>query len=214
MFRPSELAELAVAYCDATMIASCDNREEDRMHRELNGSQWRLPTVGDFRDRREIDMPDHLRHRYRDPAKNVARQIWRGGFAERYRIGNCGELSDVAFRWLVEEQGAPGVARYSLALNNESIHAFVMIGIPISPPKVSVLKLEIPPAGWLPNCAWCDPWRREWFFIKDDWERNARMILKDVLQDYDVEPKDLNTIEFALLCRAYHAGTPERIAEA
>jgi len=214
VFRASELAELAVAYCDAAMPNASDNRTEDVAHREMYGSNWKMTNIEQFRRQLESEVPRRLRRQHRNPARNVARTVWSGQRTEEYGMGNCDELCEVAFSWLVAEKNAAGVAFYGLSpQGGEFIHAFIVIGVPTKPSTLSILNLDMMPPGWPPTAAWCDPWRREWFIIKDDWQRRVRMVLKDCLTGTDVKPGDLNSLNFELSCFAYHAGSVANASE-
>lgn len=81
---------------------------------------------------------------------------------ERTALGNCGEQSYVAFKYLIK-RGASGLAIVNWSLSN---HMFVVIGMEpklITPSKTFATLNE--PPKWGPNAVVCDPWYNEWFSI-------------------------------------------------
>ena len=206
------LAEQAVAYVDETMPVATDNVDQHQAHRrnypDRQGNRD-MPGVQALRFAAAMQIPAALRDEYDDPHMNVPTHVWLGEFAEKHRTGNCEELADVAFRWLVVEKKAPHVAIYNLCAGRNVIHTFVMIGVQCPPPEYEGLKIAQFPAAWPPTAVWCDPWRREWFEIKDDYARRVRMIIRDCVKFARVGGiGDIDAQPFVLVCRAYSAGQP------
>jgi hypothetical protein len=118
-----------------------------------------------------------------DPAVNA---ICVGSLVELSGLGNCGEQSYVAFKYLVTK-GAPGLAivdwdemarwkgEGKVPTGN---HTFVVIGMDPTVPEVTEGSLMIPPA-WGENAVVCDPWYHEWFKVEslEDWQRRMKRIL-------------------------------------
>jgi hypothetical protein len=120
-----------------------------------------------------------------DPAANA---ILVGSQVEQSGVGNCGEQSYVAFKYLVTK-GAPGLAivdwdemaRWK-GKGDDKVptgnHTFVVIGMDPTVPEVTEASLLIPPV-WGENAVVCDPWYHEWFKVEslDDWQTRMKRIL-------------------------------------
>ncbi len=95
-----------------------------------------------------------------------------------YPIGNCGEMSRLAFSFLSRNNDADQlIERYSIAGKNDSIdadHLFVVIGRdPFSNPR--------DPKTWGAKAVVCDPWARKAY---------PAWLIPSILQDYtDVDRK-------------------------
>jgi hypothetical protein len=99
------------------------------------------------------------------------RAIMVGAEIEHSGLGNCGEQSRVAFKYLIT-RGAGGLAivdwgkivgRADGASGN---HTFVVIGMDPMTPETSLATLAAPPQ-WGTHAVICDPWYHEWFAVRD-----------------------------------------------
>jgi hypothetical protein len=99
------------------------------------------------------------------------RAIMVGAEVEKSGLGNCGEQARVAFKYLITK-GAGGLAivdwgkiegKENGASGN---HTFVVIGMNVATPQVSLASLGTPPQ-WGPDAVVCDPWYQEWFAVCD-----------------------------------------------
>jgi hypothetical protein len=147
------------------------------------------------------DWPRHLAEKKSEIVAAVARQrsdfaplgkelftgktdgLWRenaavqlGAIVEKSGLGNCGEQSCVAFKYLIT-RGAPGLAIVNWEGGN---HTFVVIGMDPNVPKVSTGTLTIAPV-WGPDAVVCDPWYHEWFAVESiaDWQSKMKRIFAD-----------------------------------
>lgn len=122
-----------------------------------------------------------------DSARNA---ILCASLVERTGLGNCGEQSYVAFKYLVTK-GAPGLAimDWDSMLNSPKgadkltgNHTFVVIGMDATAPDLTHGSLLAPPA-WGENAVVCDPWYHEWFKVEsvNDWQSRMKRILSETL---------------------------------
>lgn len=81
--------------------------------------------------------------------------------AERGCVGNCGEMSAIAFRYLYRRHVAP--LDFVQATNFS--HAFVVIGRTVAPGMSERQAMD--PANWGPNAAVCDPHQRAAYAASD-----------------------------------------------
>lgn len=109
-----------------------------------------------------------------------------GATVELSGLGNCGEQSRVAFKYLVTK-GAPGLAivnwgKISRLSDQEKAptgnHTFVVIGMDPNVPNVTEASLVFPPK-WGENAVVCDPWYHDWFKVGsvNDWQSRMKRIL-------------------------------------
>ena len=109
-----------------------------------------------------------------------------GATVELSGLGNCGEQSRVAFKYLVTK-GAPGLAivnwgKISRLSNQENAlsgnHTFVVIGMDPNVPNVTEASLVFPPK-WGENAVVCDPWYHDWLKVTsvNDWQSRMKRIL-------------------------------------
>ncbi len=98
------------------------------------------------------------------------------GLIQKTKLGNCGEQSAVAFKYLIT-RGAPGLAIVDWRGGN---HTFVVIGMDPGVPDISKATLMIPPT-WGKAAVVCDPWYHEWFSVEslDDWQSKMKRIVAD-----------------------------------
>jgi hypothetical protein len=131
------------------------------------------------------------------PSEDPAAAIRWGAEIEKSGLGNCGEQSYVAFKYLVTK-GPPSLAimdwQLAQAVNGKisGNHQFVLIGAS-SLPKTTEADLEKPPAIWGPFAVICDPWYHEWFAVPFDWSRKMPQILAQTrpdLKDQLVYPRE------------------------
>jgi len=111
---------------------------------------------------------------------------------EAIGLGNCGEQSYVAFKYLVTKR-ASGLAimdwgpatdtSIKMQTDNKKVqtgnHMFVVIGMDETVPKETYGSLSRPP-NWGANAVVCDPWFHEWFpLLGGDrlWQRKMQQIL-------------------------------------
>ena len=101
---------------------------------------------------------------------------------EKTGLGNCGEQSMVAFKYLVTKS-APGLAIVQIKGGN---HEFVVIGMDVTVPALTKGSLTFPPR-WGHNAVVCDPWYHEWFEVGSlDWQPKMKRILGETL---DIAPQ-------------------------
>lgn len=107
-----------------------------------------------------------------------------GSMVEMSGLGNCGEQSYVAFKYLVTK-GAPGLAIVDWGERSNHVanqktgnHMFVVIGMDTDVPKVTRASLVFPP-NWGENAVVCDPWYHDWFKVTSvkDWQSRMKRIL-------------------------------------
>lgn len=102
---------------------------------------------------------------------------------EKTGLGNCGEQSMVAFKYLVTKS-APGLALMHI---NGGNHEFVVLGMDVTVPAVTKGSLTFPP-DWGHNAVVCDPWYHEWFAVGSlDWQPKMKRILGETL---GIAPQD------------------------
>ncbi len=191
-------AEAAVAYVDSVMEWPSTNRPDDVKHRQM----YRKPVVdvGPLRMEAAKIVDSHeLWHRENAWVLNFNKRfVDMADLAMEYGVGNCGMLAAVAFKWLVEVQQVPcNVSYYGMRNEDFGIHSFLILGETEVPTADYFLNERHPPSSWL-SAVWCDPWRRDWFEIKDDWCRRVRMIARDC--DEDLIPPEGS---YKFRCRAF-----------
>lgn len=93
---------------------------------------------------------------------------------EQSGIGNCGEQSAVAFRYLCNVKPYADTFCY---INLQRNHSCIVIGA--SQAQIhGTAPLGIAPP-WPQAAVICDPWFNEWFRVDRDWTRKVRSILRE-----------------------------------
>ena len=195
------------------MIYGADNKPEDKNRLHQKGLRPPYNSVLEFRQERKRVDPNATRMDH-DPCRNVAKIFAEAWDARAAGMGRCGEQVTVAFRYLVEEKKANGIALFQLSSNYRPKfnHSFVILGLDRKPPEFQAIGLapcpaglaHCPaglahcPAGWI-NAVWCDPWAHEWFQVRDGWKRRVRNIAR-MLPDHE----EAMTAGLVIECIAYH----------
>ncbi len=172
-------AEMAVAYVDSVMKWPSSNKPEDIKHREMYG----MPIINLKSMRSEFNefSASHgLDHGHGYIQGNVDYFLAYADFAQKHGVGLCDELTAVAFKWLTNVRAVPcNVSFYSISDTGIAFHSFIILGEREPPRMRYFLDEKHSPATWPMDAVWCDPWRRDWFEIKDDWRRRVSMVAHD-----------------------------------
>lgn len=121
-------------------IENLRDAADDRFEDELNGFIDSLPQS--IKDK----FPSNVQH-------NFFKAMVRSAYAEKYSLGNCGELSDVALKYLIKKNVNCPVEAFLLKdkKNPEYNHTFLVIGRDQKSDPKDYKK-------W--NAIICDPWAR------------------------------------------------------
>lgn len=178
------LAKQAVEHCNS-LGATALNRAEDVKARGVTTFKVVSPTQVSYKraEAREYGLlsakfdafRDGLRTQVNTPADNE-RVIKLGKLVERLAdFGNCGELSAVAYRYLVKNGGAGRVGYIEWVGGN---HVFVVLGLNAMAKMTSEYTSEKAPTDWGRNAVWCDPWAKQCFETYRDtlWKQKTTAI--------------------------------------
>jgi hypothetical protein len=126
---------------------------------------------------------------------------------KKSKLGNCGEQSCLAFKYLIT-RGAPGLGIIEWVSGN---HTFVVLGMQASVAKESSGSFATAPE-WGPDAVVCDPWYHEWFAVSSasDWKTKMKRIAADAqrLSVSDVNAMESTAWRFVRLAYLAH-GDPE-----
>lgn len=161
-----------------------DTEWESKQQEERNLQQdWKLELAKkryfkkiEITNKREEQRQEVLKIIRSEEGSREERAILVAGLVEQNKVGNCGEQSYVAFKYLVTKQ-APGLEIVDIEGGN---HVFVAIGMEATTPEKSTGTFIIPPK-WGPAAVVCDPWRHEWFRVESvfDWQAKMKRIIAE-----------------------------------
>ena len=189
------ISERAVRNVAFVMPNSANNRNADIRNRKLAGQK--LGPLGTMRRKLHKKVDRMNLPTNHDRMMAMADLILAKG------QGNCGELSTVAYKWLVTH-GAHGVTFCQLVGGN---HEFVIVGAP-PPLRVDTgnLSAGTPPTEFGQDAVWCDPWYGACFAVtnQEQWSLGLRSIVHQTL---DQSRGNLNQAISGLKINiiAYHA---------
>jgi hypothetical protein len=142
-----------------------------------------------------------------DELERVKAALALADIVKKSKLGNCGEQSCLAFKYLIT-RGAPGLGIIEWVSGN---HTFVVLGMQASVAKESSGSFARAP-DWGPDAVVCDPWYHEWFAVSSasDWKTKMKRIAADAqrLSVADVNAKEDTAWRFVRLAYLAH-GDPE-----
>lgn len=170
------LAENAIQYTISKMTKGASNKPIDLWHSEVRNKQenpwtYRLRS-NDLTDKSVQNQRDQIKPGLNQIANANEKILATADLIETSGIGNCGEQSCVAFKYLWNLRTNP--ANFVM-INLGSNHTCLVIGA--SPPQVDGWWWITPSPAWPPDAVICDPWYYEWFAVNPDWTRKVRQIL-------------------------------------
>ena len=172
------LAQAAVFYTEAKMTKGASNRPIDLTHARMRWEEWpgRRPSSPELKltsvTAQRAQIKPIMSEVLTGGITNVDSALQIATLVEGSGIGNCGEQSMVAFKYLWEKTKTLSFSICSLDKGN---HEFVIIGINSSD-IAGVHPINQAPA-WHNDVVVCDPWYNEWFAVATDWPRKLRSIL-------------------------------------
>jgi hypothetical protein len=183
-------AEAAVKYVEEKFPLGSTNRPIDEVHGRALSSK-----LGDS------DVRQRLIHQFREVTDNPpselskgAALLWEADHHEAHGMGNCGEQTAVAFKYLLHHTDAKEVSVLSVGDDH------VLLAIGASPSELKkaqsrrgTFRLDEPPQ--LPEqTVFCDPWYHEWF-PASEWPNK----IKSILRETQVADPSMDDRERALL---------------
>lgn len=169
------LAEFAVAYTQEKMTKGASNKPEDLTHSSMRHAAQN--SVMQFFMKPDLN-PDSVLNQRNEMAPRLAqaesvheKALMAADEVERTGIGNCGEQSAVAYKYLYRRSDADLFVLAKLGTN----HEFIIIGADAA--QVSGLHLVAVAPNWPADAVICDPWYHEWFAVAVSWPSKIRQIL-------------------------------------
>jgi hypothetical protein len=154
------------------MPNSANNRNVDIRNRKQSGQK--LGGLGEMRRKLKKQVAKMNLPSRDDQMMAMADLVLAGG------RGNCGELSAVAYKWLVTH-GAHGVTFCGLSGGN---HEFLIVGAP-PPTRAATGNLSVgtPPTEFGQDAVWCDPWYGACFAVTspEQWALGLRSIVHQTM---------------------------------
>jgi hypothetical protein len=162
----------AVSYTQNVMVwGGASNKPEDIQANQNIPKRW----VGFNPPVLTAQSVDQLRGQMkpqRDALKGFDQVLFVAEVTESKMIGNCGEQSSIACKFLYSE---PGIDRFVLAGLGDN-HEFVVIGA--SSEQVRGVWSVSSPPGWPADAVICDPWYGHAFAVASDWHHHIPLILQ------------------------------------
>jgi hypothetical protein len=170
------LAELAVKYTQEKMLKGASNKPEDLAHSSMrHASQnfvMRALTQPDLNTSSVTEQRKAMSGMLEDKdLTDHERVLLAGETIEASGLGNCGEQSSLAYRWLYHRKDADLFVLAKLGKN----HEFIIIGA--SSDQVKGCHAVSAAPNWPADAVICDPWYYEWFAVASSWTAKVRQIL-------------------------------------
>ena len=136
--------------------------------------------------------------------------MYAGKLAEEHRLGNCGEMAAVAYRWL-RQQGVAGVHYVNMRCAGRAVHTFVLIGASSSIHEGHGIdhKLDLAKRGFGNDAIICDPWLGGGkVFVVDQWMEAVKQMIEEAVPEWNDSAK----IDFKVLANSSILTREQKVA--
>lgn len=177
------IAEYAVQYTVGKMTKGASNKPIDLAHSDIRRrvehgwTSWLRSndlTTNSVKEQRAKQEADESNLNMIDRILGVADTVESSG------IGNCGEQSCVAFKYLWNRRNP---SKNFVMVNLGRNHTCIVVGATQS--QVDGWSFVGMPPAWPADAVVCDPWFYEWFEVSSDWTRKVRQILAETEPNFN-----------------------------